>query len=111
MPPFLGGPREADEIAAYIEGCLDRRSVAAIYGFQGVELGQKLFQIRCAKCHPMGGRGDKSKSLAGLTREDYQNLLNAASDLGVGMPAFTADDADRRALIEYLMTIKAGGTK
>ena len=62
----------------------------------------------------MGGRGDKTNSLAGLTREDYNNLLDGAADLGVGMPAFSGDQIERDALIEYLMTLKslkAGGGK
>lgn len=114
MPPFLGTASEADAIAAHIEAGLDRRPLSSIYGLQGVELGQKVFQIRCGKCHPMGGRGDKTDSLAGLTREDYNNLLDGAADLGVGMPAFTGDQIERDALIEYLMTLKslkAGGGK
>ncbi len=111
MPPFLGSASEADAIAAHIEQRLDRRSLAAIHGLRGVELGKKVFEVRCGKCHPMGGPGDKTKSLAGLTEEDYRNLLNSAADLGMGMPAFTADESDRSALIEYLKTLKAGEEK
>ena len=111
MPPFLGTASEADAIAAHIETGLDHRPMSSIYGLQGVELGQKVFQIRCGKCHPMGGRGDKTKSLAGLTREDHGNLLDSAAELGVGMPAFTGDQTEREALIEYFMTLKAGGGK
>jgi mono/diheme cytochrome c family protein len=111
MPPFLGTASEADAIAAHIEAGLDRRPMSSIYGLQGVELGQKVFQVRCGKCHPMGGRGDKTNSLTGLTREDYSNLLDNAADMGVGMPAFSGDQGERAALIDYLMTLKAGGGK
>jgi mono/diheme cytochrome c family protein len=111
MPPFLGTAVEAETIAAHIEMGLDRRPVSAIYGLQGIALGQKLFEIRCGKCHPMGGRGDKTKSLIGLTRKDYGNLLDSAADMGVGMPAFTGDQIERSALIDYFTTLKAGGGK
>jgi len=111
MPPFLGTAGEADAIAAHIEKDLDRRPMSAIYGLQGLALGQKVFEMRCGKCHPMGGRGDKTNSLTGLTREDYGNLLDNAADMGVGMPAFTGDRVEREALIDYFMTLKAGGGK
>jgi mono/diheme cytochrome c family protein len=111
MPPFLGTASEADAIAAHIETGLDRRPIPEIYGLKGVALGQKVFAIRCGKCHPMGGRGDKTASLTGLTREDYSNLLDNAADMGVGMPAFTGDKIEREALIDYFMTLKAGGGK
>jgi len=111
MPPFLGTASEADAIAAHIETGLDRRHISAIYGLQGVALGQTIFEMRCGKCHPMGGRGDKTASLTGLTREDYSNLLDNAADMGVGMPAFTGDKIEREALIDYFMTLKAGGGK
>ena len=111
MPPFFGTAAEADYIAAYIDHRIDQRSLAAIHGLQGVALGEKVFVVRCGKCHPMGGRGDKTQSLAGLTEEDYRNILDSAADLGMGMPAFTASETDRSALIEYLKTLKAGGEK
>lgn len=111
MPPFLGNAGEADAIAAHIETGLDRRPISLIYGLQGVALGQKVFEVRCGKCHPMGFRGDKTNSLTGLTREDYSNLLDNAADMGVGMPAFTGDRGERAALIDYLTTLKAGGEK
>ncbi len=109
MPPFLGTAGEAEALAAHIETGLDRRPMSEIYGLKGVALGQKVFEIRCGKCHPMGGRGDKSNSLTGLTREDYGNLLDSAADMGVGMPAFTGNQVEREALVDYFMTLKAGG--
>jgi mono/diheme cytochrome c family protein len=109
MPPFLGTPGEANAIAAYLATKLDRRPVAAIYKLQGVALGEKVFQIRCGKCHPMGSPQEKTKSLTGLTQEDYENVLNNAAELGDGMPAFTGNETERRALIEYFRTFKAGG--
>jgi mono/diheme cytochrome c family protein len=111
MPPFLGTAAEADAVAAHIGQGLDRRPISAIYGLQGVALGQKVFQIRCGKCHVMGGQRDITASLAGLAREDYNNMLDSAADLGEGMPAFTGDQSERDALIAYFLTLKAGGEK
>jgi mono/diheme cytochrome c family protein len=102
MPPFLGTSAEADAIAAHIQSKVDRRPMTLIYKVQGAQLGKKVYEIRCGKCHSPGGQRDNSKSLQGLAREDYENILGGAALLGLGMPAFTADKADRAALIEYL---------
>jgi len=111
MPPFLGTPSEANAIAAYLDARLDRRPLRTIYGLQGIKLGEKVFQIRCGICHPLGSPQDKSRTLAGYSEEDYQKVLNNAADLGQGMPAFTGDETERAALIEYFRTLKAGGEK
>ncbi|MBP1598918.1 MAG: Cytochrome oxidase, cbb3-type, subunit [Acidobacteria bacterium] len=111
MPPFLGTPAEAGAVAGYIKAKLDPRPLPALYGLRGVALGERVFQIRCGKCHPMGGQGDKTNSLAGLAPEDYGNMLDMASEMGVGMPAFTGDATERAALIEYLTTLQAGEKK
>ena len=111
MPPFLGSPEEAARIADYLSARMDKRPLAEIYGLQGAALGRKVFDVRCGKCHEMGGPHDKTPSLAGLSVQDYDNMLDMAADLGEGMPAFTANAAERTALIEYLQTLKTGGNK
>lgn len=57
MPPFLGTAAEADSIAGYIERRVDGRPMADIYRLQGVELGRKVYAIRCGKCHTTGNAG------------------------------------------------------
>jgi len=111
MPPFLGTPAEADAIAGHIFQRIDSRSPAEMHGLQGVALGQKVFDLRCGRCHQMGGPHDKTESLAGLSAPDYDNMLNMAADLGEGMPAFTGNAEERAALIQYLQTLKSGAKK
>ena len=111
MPPFPGTAAEAEILGNWIWARVDRRPPGEIYGLQGVELGRKVFELRCAKCHVPGGVGDKTGSLAGLTASDFNGMLDMAADLGVGMPAFTGDARDREALVQYLGTIKHGGAK
>jgi mono/diheme cytochrome c family protein len=108
MPPFVGTPAEADAIAGYIVTRIDARPMAAVYGLQGVELGKKVFAVRCAKCHTTGTVKPVDTSVTGLSDEEYKNLLENAADLGEGMPAFTAGAADRDALIAYFKTLGAG---
>jgi mono/diheme cytochrome c family protein len=111
MPPFCGSPGEADLIAAHIRSLIDRRHLGQIYGRQGAELGQKVFSVRCGRCHEPGGGSDKTGSLAGLADSDYEAMLDMASELGEGMPAFTGDAAERAALIQYFRTLDRGGVQ
>ena len=105
MPQFLGTPKEAVLIADHIYGFTDHRSLSEIYGLQGVALGEKVYQIRCGGCHVIGGFNDKSASLVGLDESSCNDLLDIAGELATEMPAFTASDAERAALIEYLKTL------
>jgi len=109
MPPFLGTPAEAELIADHLYQRIDKRPLADIYKLDGRLLGRKVYDIRCGKCHVLGTDSDKSKSLAGQSAEDLNGLLDMAANLGEGMPAFTADAAERKALVAYLQTLGKGG--
>jgi mono/diheme cytochrome c family protein/cytochrome bd-type quinol oxidase subunit 1 len=111
MPPFLGRAGEADLIAEFIESRIDQRSLSSIYGLQGAELGKQVFDVRCGRCHAPGTPRDNKQSLAGLAQADYENILDDAAGLGEGMPAFTGDQTERRALIQYFKTLGVGGQK
>jgi mono/diheme cytochrome c family protein/cytochrome bd-type quinol oxidase subunit 1 len=108
MPPWMGTDAESEKLGAYLYSQVDRRPMRELYSLNGVDLGRKVFDIRCGVCHWVGGPSDKTESLTGLSVDDYSNILDAAADLGEGMPAFTADSTDRAALIEYLQTLKKG---
>jgi mono/diheme cytochrome c family protein len=108
MPPFWGTPQEASAIADHIYRSVDRRPLATIYGLQGSALGRKVYEIRCALCHEVGGPGDKLPQLRDLGAQDIGSLLDMASQLGDGMPAFNARDDERKAMIEYLTTSASG---
>ncbi len=111
MPEFYGTDEEIEVLAAYIDSNIDHRHLSAIYGISGVALGKKVYDIRCGKCHVIGGYNDKSESILGLTDEDYHDLLDMAGDLADEMPPFTGDDTEREALIEYLKSSGEGGTQ
>lgn len=111
MPRFLGTAAEAEAISGYLEAGLERRTLSELYGLTGIDLGKKVFDIRCGICHAMGGPSDKTQSLAGLKQEEYQNILDSAAFMGEGMPAFTAGAAEGGALIEYLKTLRSGGVR
>ncbi|RME27202.1 MAG: hypothetical protein D6800_05370, partial [Candidatus Zixiibacteriota bacterium] len=108
MPPFEGTAAERHLIATYLYARTDHRSLSEIYGLKGVELGRKVYEIRCGKCHVLGGFNDKTESLAGLTDEDYNDLLDNAGDIADEMPAFTGSQQEREALIAFLKTLGKG---
>jgi mono/diheme cytochrome c family protein len=111
MPRFPGTPAEADLIAGYIYRWIDQRPMGEIYGFEGVELGKKVYQARCAKCHVPGGMDDKTRSFEGLNQRDFEDMLDSAANLGEGMPAFTGSASDRAAIVSYLLAMNSGGKK
>ncbi|UCD65142.1 MAG: c-type cytochrome [Candidatus Zixiibacteriota bacterium] len=111
MPPFMGTQEEAELIAAHIHARLDNRHLGEIYGLGGVELGRKVYRVRCGGCHEIGGYNDKWESLAGLTADDLGGILDMAGEFGDEMPDFTGDETERQALVEYLLSLNEGGTR
>ena len=111
MPQFLGKPEEADKIADYLYQRMDKRPLDEVYGLQGVELGRKAYVLRCGKCHVLGAASDKSKSFAGQSADDLNSMLNAAADMGEGMPAYTGGAKERAALVAFLEQLGKGVKK
>ena len=108
MPPFLGTPAEAEQIADHLYQRTDHRPLAAIYPAEGLALGRRAYDLRCGKCHAVGTASDKAKSLAGQSTEDLSDMLDMAASLGEGMPAYTGDAAERKALVTYLQALGQG---
>lgn len=108
MPIFSGNSDEAQLIAAHIYKSTDHRHIKEIYNLNGFELGHKVYEIRCGKCHVVGGYGDVSESLAGMDDDEYSDMLDFIGDLAEEMPDFTGDQTERDALIEYFKTLGKG---
>jgi len=108
MPPFQGTEEEAESLTAYLHSRIDQRHLSEIYQMHGLRLGRKVFDIRCGICHPIGGPGDKTASLAGLSSQDYSDILEMSEHLGEGMPPFRGDQTERSALLRYLATLHPG---
>ncbi|MBU0984904.1 MAG: c-type cytochrome [candidate division Zixibacteria bacterium] len=109
MPPFLGTEEEAALIGDHIYGLIDQRHLAEITGAEGAELGKRVYDVRCGRCHVFGGYSDKAESILGMEAADLEDLLDMAGDLGEEMPAFTGDDVERAALIAYLTSLATDG--
>ena len=103
MPPFLGTPAEADQIATYIYNRIDQRSLDQIY--PSADLGRQVYATRCGKCHKLGTASDKSKAFAGQSADDLSGLLDNLPELADGMPAYTGNATERAALVAYLQSL------
>jgi mono/diheme cytochrome c family protein len=55
MPPFYGTDGEATLIAEHIWQRVDQRPFAEVHGVSGLEMGAKVFEVRCGRCHEFGG--------------------------------------------------------
>ncbi|HEX5132231.1 MAG TPA: c-type cytochrome, partial [Candidatus Krumholzibacteria bacterium] len=108
MPPFFGTASEAQTIAEHIWSRVDRRPFDAVYGLSGAALGRKVYEVRCGRCHQIGGFRENIESLAGLDDSDYNDILDNGADYGEGMPDFTGTAAERAALIAWLRTLPEG---
>lgn len=109
MPPFYGTVGESALIGEHVWSRVDRRPFAEIYGLSGKELGEKVFEVRCGRCHEFGGYNDNRDSLVGLEAAEYDDILDNGSDYADEMPDFTGDEAEREALIAYLESLEEGG--
>jgi mono/diheme cytochrome c family protein len=109
MPPFYGTDEDAALVAAHVAAHVDHRPLAEIHGARGRELGQVVWAARCGRCHVVGGPKDVSDSLADMDEMDVEDLLDTAEDYGREMPAFTGDDQERAALVEYLLSFGGAG--
>ncbi len=109
MPPFMGTPAEAGLVADYIWSRVDQRPFEQVYASSGAELGRRVFDVRCGRCHVPGGWQDNIESLTGLSESDYEEIFDNGEDYGDGMPNFTGSETERAALIAYLKTLPQGG--
>jgi mono/diheme cytochrome c family protein len=111
MPEFLGTEAERLQLADYLLSQTDRRPVNQIYNLQGIALGKKVFELRCGKCHLFGKHLDNRASFEGMDRESLNELLDLSGNFSPQMPAFSGTPEERKALMEFLLTLnqKGGG--
>lgn len=102
MPPFVGTDEERGILARWLWAQSDQRSLKQIHGAEGVALGERVYEARCARCHVVGGYKDKRDSLSGFTRQELAAFL--LEPLADEMPVFSGSGEDKEALIEYLRT-------
>lgn len=110
MPPFMGTSEEAAQIAAHIWAGVDQRPFEEVHALDGEALGEKVFEVRCGRCHVFGGYQDNLESLVGLDADDYSDILDNGRDFDDNMPNFSGNDSERQALIAWMLSLKEEGT-
>jgi mono/diheme cytochrome c family protein/cytochrome bd-type quinol oxidase subunit 1 len=111
MPPFLGTEAEADLIAQHIWSRVDQRPFEEVHNLSGAALGLAVYEVRCGRCHEIGGFRGNIESVTGLDDADYNDILDNGADYGDGMPSFTGSDTERAALIDWFKTLPQGGAE
>ena len=106
MPRFPGTADEAGILGSWIWRRMDQRSFREVHALDPAHLGERIYEVRCGRCHVRGGHNDKTASLAGEDEEFYRALLT--EELTEEMPVFSGPDEDLAALIAYLKTLEAG---
>ncbi len=103
MPRFMGTAEEAATLGKWLWERSDKRSLGEMYpGLEGAALGEKVYEVRCGRCHVLGGYNDKLPKL----REEEWEIEDLEEVLMEGyenaMPAFVEPENERKALLEYL---------
>lgn len=107
MPPFPGTEEESEVLAEFIHARTDARPFTEVHAGQGVELGRKVFEMRCGMCHSLGGGyQDLAETITSYEKDEYEELLEEIGDLSEEMPAFSGSDVEKGALIEYFEAFK-----
>ncbi|MDX1582167.1 MAG: cytochrome ubiquinol oxidase subunit I [Thermoanaerobaculia bacterium] len=109
MPRFSGNEEEIEALAEYISSNVDQRPLWEIHQLEGPALGEKVYEVRCGKCHVIGGFNDKWETLAGMTRADYLEMFPMFGDFSEEMPPFTGDEKEAEALALYLESLNEEG--
>ena len=102
MPEFMGTQQEAEILGKWIWEQVDQRPLAEIHGLEGKALGEKVYEVRCGRCHVLGGYNDKMPKIRedGWELEDLEEVVTEGYEKG--MPSFEEPESERAALLEYL---------
>ena len=111
MPPFVGTDRERATLAAYL---------ALVGGASADELlppetpgggsgGRTYFETNCSACHAPDGLAPFDAR--GRTADELYEMIGRLPAINDMMPAFEGSDEERRALADYMATIRGARPK
>ena len=102
MPPWYGNEKEAKLLGDWLWTHANQRPLAATTELEGAELGERVFDLRCGRCHVWGVDKKWTEAIATYEPEDLSDLMQDEDGLP-GMPVMAGmPDAERKALIEFL---------
>ena len=99
MPVFAGNATDATALGKYL-ATLSSEPLT-ISGSDEMALGKRVFEMRCALCHTVGGQR-RPLDFAGADFDSVDTMVQNLDNLTSDMPPFTGTDAERRALVNWL---------
>ncbi len=98
MPPFAGNEQDRAALGRYLASLSPAKAAAA----DEAELGKQQFEVRCAMCHTLNGKR-RPLDFTGMDSDSVNGMVGQLSDLSPDMPPFTGTEAERAALVQYLL--------
>jgi mono/diheme cytochrome c family protein len=104
MPAWHGTADESAALAAWLES---RRSMTPAAPSRPPQARRQAWEVSCGLCHTDNGYRGLRESLAGQSREELATLVESIQDLSEQMPLYSANDAQRARLLDYLVALAA----
>lgn len=111
MPPFVGTDDERQTLAAYlaIMGGANAADLAPPEPGASESVGQTYYEANCSACHAPDGLAPFDAR--GRTADELYEMIGRLPGINEMMPAFEGSDEGRRALAEYMATIRGAMPK
>lgn len=103
MPPWFGTEQENEALTTYL---MSLKPAAG--SFEPVSTGSEAFRVSCGLCHTADRYRGLRDSMADMTTEDIDELLDEVGDMMDEMPAYSGPPKQRELLIEYLHELGTG---
>jgi len=104
MPAWHGTSAETGALAAWLA---TRRSTESPVPTGAAQARRQAWDVSCGLCHTTDGYRPLRDSLAGQSRDDLAALVDSIQDLTDEMPPYSADEAQRDRLLDYLAELAA----
>jgi cytochrome c553 len=83
VPRILGGPQSIADVAAYVSA-LPMTPHNGVGSGMDLELGRKLFEANCVKCHGKQGEGDEKDHMPAIAGQHFNYLVRQFDNIRSG---------------------------
>jgi mono/diheme cytochrome c family protein len=111
MPPFVGTDEERRTLAAYLAlmGGANAADLVPPEPGAAESVGKTYYEANCSACHSADGIAPFDAR--GRTAEQLHEMIGRLPAINEMMPAFEGSDEERRALAEYMASIRGAVPK
>ena len=111
MPPWYGNESETAALAAYLADVGGGSAAGRFPTDDPGAAGELAWRISCGLCHTLDGYRPLRESLAGMSRDDLEELLDTLEEYTEQMPPYTAGETEREHLLDHLEKAAGGGAE